>query len=156
MEPDDPPEIPFGYQAMVAWRRTVTDRALAETKDALSKLWLGNGAGLIASVSALGASHAAGVHAQPWFVLCPICFAVGLICLGIGSLAAIRRDVNWLRDNAEAEGILDVKVGSIRQPHEDLALVPTHPKMALAYAGGVLFLFGVATGIAAAFVAFLA
>jgi hypothetical protein len=64
--------------------------------------------------------------------------------------------VNWLRQNGEAEGILDVKVGSIREPNEDLALVPTHPKMALAYAGGACFLLGVATGIAGAFVAFLA
>jgi hypothetical protein len=150
--PDYPP---FGHKELDEWRRRVTSRARLEAKDAISKLWLGNGAGLAASVTALGAPHYEHLHFDKWFITCPISFALGLISLGIGSVAALYREVDWLTRNRDADGVLDVQMSTIRSPEDELGLVPSHPKMALAYVAGVAFVLGVALGIAATYAASL-
>ncbi len=142
MAPSDA-DTPFGYGEMNALRREHRERATASYSDALSKLWLGNGAGTVGAVSALGAAASAKLPLHKWYLLCPSAFALGLVLLGIGIVATLVSEAKWLNDHEEAMGILDLRVDGIRRPTHEIGLDFSNYRTVTAIGAAISFLAGI-------------
>jgi hypothetical protein len=134
---------------MLALRREHRERGAAAYADALSRLWLGNGAGALAALSAMGAAASARLHLHKWFIMCPGAFVLGLVLLGIGTLVTLVHEARWLNAHEEADGLLDLRVAFIQRPTHEMGLAWLNPRTLLAVGSAIAYLVGVIAGSAA-------
>ena len=149
--PSDEPPLPFAHKEMAALKREHRERGAAAYADAQTKLWLGNGAGTVAAVSALGAAVSGKLSLHQWFLLCPGAFTLGLVLLGLGTLATLVGEARWLNAHEGAEGLLDLRVDLIERPTHEIGLAWSNLRTLAAVGAAVAFLVGVFAGVFAVF-----
>jgi len=123
-------------------------RAEKAYAQALTSLWIGNGAAALATLSFLGASSHQGQASRQ--LLWPLWFFVlGLVSMGIGTFASIVREARSARSmlKANASSILDVKAGDLRGPIETAGLTFDDWRTRMACLAALFFIGGCAAGL---------
>ena len=145
----DEPQRPFGARALEDWRGRRLTQARTEYSDFMNRLWAGNGAGAIASVSLIADAAHHGKVAPIWWLASPTAFMLGLLSLCAGSVIRLVDLRAIVRDLEDAQGIMDVHMNSIRRPSHDAGLHWADPRTVCGGLSALLFVTGVLIGLAA-------
>jgi len=149
MEDLEEPREAFGAKVVRDWRAARLTEARREYADIMNRLWAGNGAGAVVSISLVAEAAHYGRLAPFWWLASPTAFIVGLLMLCVGSIIRLWDLRRIVQDLEQAEGVLDVHVGTIRWPSHDAGL---HGRDARTVCGGLaalMFVVGTVIGLVA-------
>ncbi|WP_430422083.1 hypothetical protein [Phenylobacterium sp.] len=152
MNEDDEHE-PLGAQAVQDMQRAELEEARRDYNDIVNRLWAGNGAGLIASltlvVQAINKSHAT----PSWGMFSPAAFMLAILALGLGGLVRLVTLARRVKDLQSARDILEVPIRTILHPLDRAELTWWSPRSLSALVATGMFMLGTVIGVLAIFVA---
>ena len=115
-------------------------------QQALTSLWLGNGAAAIAGLTFIGATWKGGGF--PHQLLWPLtCFLLGLISMGVGTLSYLIKEENRARQMELESSPLGFRTDYIKSPTENAGLTFKDWRTRMAIVSSALFVFGCAIGL---------
>jgi hypothetical protein len=129
-------------QAFVHSRTELAEKIYSQ---ALNSLWLGNAGAALATLSFIGAAWKE--HGFPRVFLWPLgFFMLGVISMGIGTLAALMRERGAIERNQKAQSLLDIYTQDFQLPLDRVGLSRGDWRLRLAFFSGGCFVAGCAVG----------
>lgn len=120
-------------------------RAERAYNQALTSLWVANGAAALATLNFVAGTWHSGSSIRG--LLWPLgLFMAGLVCMGIGSTAALICESGSIIRTQYAESVLDMRVGDIKSPAEIAGLTLQNPRTVAGIVSGALFVLGCLVG----------
>jgi hypothetical protein len=112
---------------------------------AINSLWLGNSGAALATLSFIGAAWKD--RGFPAGLLWPLGFFIlGVISMGVGTLAALMRERGVIERNQNAQSLLDIYSRDVQSPLERIGLSRGDWRLRLAFFSGFCFVAGCAVG----------
>lgn len=139
-EPQEP--LPFGYQAVKDWRAVRLEEARREYADLMNRLWAGNGAGAVATISLIAQAGHYGTDIPSWWFWSPACFMAGLFALCVGSAIRLWDLKGIVQDLEKAKGLFDLKMDTFRTPSHHAGLHLGDPRTIAGIVASLMFVFG--------------
>jgi hypothetical protein len=129
-------------QAFVQSRAELAEKIYSQ---AINSLWLGNSGAALATLSFIGAAWKD--HGFPGALLWPLGFFIlGVISMGIGTLAALMRERGAIERNQRAQSLLDIYSRDFQSPLERVGLSRGDWRLRLAFFSGGCFVAGCVVG----------
>ena len=147
------PSRPFGAALLDRERADLLGRVREEYAAITNRLWAGNGAGAIATITLLAGATKRGFPTPGWWLAAPTAFVLALVALSVGSAWRLLRLGGKARRLEPIDGVLEKPVTDIESGSQEAGLRWSDPRTLTGVIASVLLVVGVALGLAALFTA---
>jgi len=134
---------PFGREVVVEILQRRLQVAASSYEQIINRLWAGNGAGVVATLAAIGTGKAS--SAVVFVVL--LMFTVGIMLLAIMAICSLFQLASELRTLERIDSVLQMPMNLLRKPSEDIGLSIYDCRAIIAGLSALMFLAGTGLGL---------